>query len=103
MFETINDHLLIRDQEWVGSRGWPVGDCAREPECQDRRGRRAIGYDAGKEVNGRKRHALVDADGRALVLRAHAAEEANQTKTVRTIGLCAGMQHDDLSPPPQVS
>jgi len=73
VFETINDHLLIRDQEWVGSRGWPVGDCAREPECQDRRGRRAIGYDAGKTVNGRKRHALADADGRALVLRAHAA------------------------------
>ena len=71
MFETINDHLLIRDQEWVGSRGWPVGDCAREPECQDRRGRRAIGYDAGKTVNGRKRHALADADGRVLVLQAH--------------------------------
>src|SRR5437660_2273764 len=31
------------------------------------------GYDAGKKVNGRKRHALVDTDGRALVLQAHAA------------------------------
>jgi hypothetical protein len=26
------------------------------------------GYDAGKKINGRKRHALVDADGRGLVL-----------------------------------
>jgi hypothetical protein len=25
------------------------------------------GYDAGKKVNGRKRHALVDTDGRGLV------------------------------------
>ncbi|GGJ43012.1 hypothetical protein GCM10011320_58200 [Neoroseomonas lacus] len=29
------------------------------------------GYDAGKKVMGRKRHAMVDTDGRALVLHAH--------------------------------
>ena len=31
------------------------------------------GYDAGKKVKGRKRHALVDTDGRGLVLEAHPA------------------------------
>jgi transposase len=31
------------------------------------------GYDPGKKVKGRKRHALVDTDGRALVLHAHPA------------------------------
>jgi transposase len=31
------------------------------------------GYDTGKKVKGRKRHALVDTDGRALVLHAHPA------------------------------
>jgi hypothetical protein len=31
------------------------------------------GYDAGKKVNGRKRHALVDTDGRGLVLEPHPA------------------------------
>lgn len=31
------------------------------------------GYDAGKKVNGRKRHAIVDTDGRPLVLQAHPA------------------------------
>lgn len=31
------------------------------------------GYDAGKKVKGRKRHALVDTDGRALKLHAHPA------------------------------
>ena len=31
------------------------------------------GYDAGKKIKGRKRHALVDTDGRALVLFAHPA------------------------------
>ena len=31
------------------------------------------GYDAGKKVKGRKRHAMVDTEGRALVLQAHPA------------------------------
>ena len=31
------------------------------------------GYDAGKKVKGRKRHAMVDTDGRAFRLHAHAA------------------------------
>ena len=31
------------------------------------------GYDAGKKINGRKRHALVDTDGRGLVLEPHPA------------------------------
>ena len=31
------------------------------------------GYDAGKKIKGRKRHALVDNDGRGLVLEAHPA------------------------------
>jgi putative transposase len=32
------------------------------------------GYDAGKKVKGRKRHAMVDTDGRGLMLQAHAAD-----------------------------
>lgn len=32
------------------------------------------GYDAGKKIKGRKRHALVDTDGRGLVLEPHAAD-----------------------------
>src|SRR3954451_12487643 len=32
------------------------------------------GYDAGKKIKGRKRHALVDTDGRPLVLEPHPAE-----------------------------
>lgn len=31
------------------------------------------GYDAGKKIKGRKRHAMVDTDARPLVLQAHAA------------------------------
>ena len=32
------------------------------------------GYDAGKKIKGRKRHALVDTDGRPLVLEPHPAD-----------------------------
>ena len=32
------------------------------------------GYDAAKKIKGRKRHALVDTDGRALLLQVGAAE-----------------------------
>ena len=31
------------------------------------------GYDGGKEIKGRKRHAMVDTDGRALTVQAHPA------------------------------
>ena len=31
------------------------------------------GYDAGKKIKGRKRHAMVDTDGRALTLQVHPA------------------------------
>ncbi len=37
------------------------------------RGRWPTGYDAGKKLNGRKRHALVDTDGCGLVLEPHPA------------------------------
>lgn len=33
------------------------------------------GYDAGKKIKGRKRHAMVDTDGRALKLQAHATHD----------------------------
>ena len=32
------------------------------------------GYDAGKKIKGRKRHAMVDTDGRALMLQVHSAD-----------------------------
>jgi hypothetical protein len=38
----------------------------------------ARGYDAGKKINGRKRHALVDTDGRGLVLEPHPASDQDR-------------------------
>ena len=41
------------------------------------------GYDTGKKVVGRKRHAMVDTDGRPLVLQVHPASVQHRDGTVR--------------------
>ena len=59
-------------------RGRDAGQPERRDYRQPRASRRPKaggprGYDAGKKIKGRKRHALVDTDGRGLVLEAHPA------------------------------
>ncbi len=72
-FERINHALIMADRERVGRDASPsaaIIDCqsAKTTEAGGPRG-----YDAGKKINGRKRHALVDTDGRSLVLEPHPA------------------------------
>jgi transposase len=50
-----------------GEAGQSIGRYHRQPEREPR------GYDAGKKIKGRKRHALVDTDGRGLMLEPHPA------------------------------
>ncbi|ESR22496.1 Mobile element protein [Lutibaculum baratangense AMV1] len=40
------------------------------------------GHDAGKKIKGRKRHAMVDTDGRPLVLQAHTAASQDRDGAV---------------------
>ncbi len=73
LFEKINHQLVMRDRERVGREASPTAaiiDSQSVKTCESGGPR---GYDAGKKVNGRKRHALVDTDGRALVLFPHPA------------------------------
>jgi transposase len=73
VFETINHHLLMRDRERVGRQASPsaaVIDSQSVKTCEAGGPR---GYDAGKKISGRKRHTMVDTDGRPLVLQAHPA------------------------------
>ena len=72
-FERINHALVMADRERVGRDASPsaaIIDC-QSVKTTEAGGPR--GYDAGKKVNGRKRHALVDTDGRGLVLEPHPA------------------------------
>jgi transposase len=61
----------MADSERVGRNASPTAaiidsQSAKTPEAGGPRG-----YDAGKKINGRKRHALVDTDGRGLMLEPH--------------------------------
>jgi len=57
------------------ARGEPLGGDPRQPvgsHIGSKGG--AKGYDAGKKINGRKRHILTDTDGRLLAIEVHAAD-----------------------------
>jgi transposase len=55
-------------------RGQPERRHPRQPIGQDGRSKGGSkGYDAGKKINGRKRHILTDTDGRLLTVKVHSA------------------------------
>jgi hypothetical protein len=63
---------MILNRERVGHEAMPSAAAmdSQSVKTTDADGRR--GYDAGKKTKGRKRHALVDTDGRALLLQVSA-------------------------------
>jgi len=72
-FETINHALVMADRERAGREASPTGAIIDSQSVKTTEAGGPRGYDAGKKINGRKRHALVDTDGRGLVLEPHPA------------------------------
>jgi transposase len=73
VWESINHHLVMRDRERVGREASPSAAVIDSQSAKTTEAGGPRGYDAGKKVNGRKRHAMVDTDGRPLVLQSHPA------------------------------
>ena len=73
LLEKINHSLVMADRERVGREASPSGAIIDSQSVKTTKAGGPRSYDAGKKIEGRKRHALVDTDGRGLVLEAHPA------------------------------
>ena len=88
-FEKINHALVMLDRERVGRQASPTGAIIDSQSVKTTEAGGPRGYDAGKKINGRKRHALVDTDGRGLMLEPHPASTKNpRRRWAASAGLC---------------
>ena len=70
-WETINHHLVMPDRERIGRETGPSAAVLDSQSVKTAEAGGPRGYDAGKKIKGRKRHAPVDTGGSALRLRVH--------------------------------
>jgi putative transposase len=74
LWESLNHRLLMLDREMAGREASPSVAIIDSQSVKTTEAGGPRGFDAAKKVKGRKRHVLVDSDGRALLMHVHPAD-----------------------------